>query len=86
MPLLAKYVDDVITVSEREIALATIEAAAEAHLVLEPAGALAIAGARAYRGPLGPGRRVVAVGTGGNTTLDVFARLERLVAETAGNS
>jgi threonine dehydratase len=49
MPLLARYVDDMITVSERDIALATIEAAAEAHLVLEPAGALAIAGARLSR-------------------------------------
>lgn len=73
-PLLHRYVDDIVTVSEREIAAATVALAAEHHLVVEPAGALGFAAALGYRGALRLGGPVVAVASGGNVRLTDFAR------------
>jgi threonine dehydratase len=68
--IIRQYVDDVITVSETQIAAATIAAFTEAHLVLEPAGAVALAAAQSYQGSLPEGSPVVAIASGGNTTLE----------------
>ena len=80
LPLILRYVDDMVTVSEAEIAAATLEAADNAHLVLEPSGALAIAAARSYAAALGPGDAVVAIGSGGNVKLDLFPEFRRIAA------
>lgn len=69
-PLIRQYVDEIVTVSEEEIAGATVLAAERARLLLEPAGALGLAAALAYRGALPPDRSVVAIASGGNMTLD----------------
>lgn len=49
----------------------------EAHLVLEPAGALGLAAAVRYAGTL-PAGPVVVVASGGNTTLSYLHQLQAL--------
>ncbi|GAB2819892.1 threonine/serine dehydratase [Actinocorallia aurea] len=61
-----KYVDDIITVTEQEIFEAVRRLAAGAHLIAEPAGAVAAAGYLAHRGALPDGTRYAAVLSGGN--------------------
>jgi threonine dehydratase len=75
-PLIRRYVDDIMTVAEEAIASATLLAFHEAHLVLEPAGAVGLAGALAYTGPQAPRKPVVAVASGGNITLDQLSMLK----------
>ena len=79
LPLILRYVD-MVTVSKAEIAAATLEAADNGHLVLEPSGALAIAAARSYAAALGPGDTVVAIASGGNVKLDLFPEFRRIAA------
>jgi len=61
-----------VTVSEAQIAAATLDAPVETHLVLEPAGAVALAAAQAYQGLLPANKPVVAIASGGNTTLEAL--------------
>lgn len=75
-PLIQTYVDDIITVSEKQIAAATI-LSTTAHLIVEPAGALALAGALHYTGTLPRGKPVVCVASGGNTTLETLVKLQK---------
>lgn len=70
--VLRRYVDEVVTVSETQIATATLSVLAETHLVLEPAGAVALAAARSYQGSLPASKPVVAIASGGNTTLETL--------------
>jgi threonine dehydratase len=78
-PLICKYVDDIITVTEEQIAKATLICVNQAHLFTEPAGALALAGALLYTGKLDPGP-VVCIASGGNTTLEALDTLgEKMV-------
>ena len=66
---LAALLDDIVTVSEDEIAAAVRLAAEESRLVVEPSGALSIAALRyraAEAGLSNPGGPVVAVVSGGN--------------------
>jgi threonine dehydratase len=74
---LLAYLDDIVTVSEAEIAAGVRLAAEQSRLVVEPSGALAVA-ALAYRaaeagvgGVPGP---VVAVVSGGNVDPDAYRR------------
>jgi threonine dehydratase len=68
-PLIREYVDDVVTVSERQIRAAVALTAVEAHLVVEPAGALALAAALVYADrPSAASQPVIALASGGNTT------------------
>jgi len=70
-PLIRRYVDDVVTVSERQILEAVVVAGVEAHLVLEPAGALALAAGLVYADHSSPASQpVIALASGGNTTED----------------
>ena len=74
---LRAQMDQVVTVSEEEIAAAVRLAAEEARLVLEPSGALAVAAMRFRAGELGlPALRgpVVGVVSGGNVDQDVYMR------------
>ena len=63
-------VDEVVTVSEREIREAFRFLYARAKLAVEPAGAAAVAALLAARVPAVEGRTVVAVVSGGNVAAD----------------
>jgi threo-3-hydroxy-L-aspartate ammonia-lyase len=65
-------VDDIVTVTEDEIRDAMRRTAGQAHLVAEPGGAVAIAACLSGR-DLPPARAPVAVLSGGNVDLAVFA-------------
>ncbi len=75
---LSAYIDDIVTVSEVEIAAAVRLAAEESRLVVEPSGALSIA-AMAFRsgeaGLDGVGGPVVAVVSGGNVDPERYVEL-----------
>jgi threonine dehydratase len=70
-------VDDIVTVSEQEIAAATLLAIKETHLLLEPSGGLGLAAALKYKHSLPENSPVVGIASGGNTTLDALYRLQR---------
>lgn len=74
-PLILNYVDEMMTVSEEQIAEATLLGIRETHLLLEPSGALGLAAALLYQNPLLEGP-IVCVASGGNTTLSFLHRLE----------
>jgi threonine dehydratase len=73
-PLVLHYVDDVITVSEEKIRDATLLCAQEGHLIVEPGGALSVAGALAYGKT--PDKPIVCVACGGNMTLEFLSELK----------
>jgi threonine dehydratase len=84
---LSRLLDDVVTVSEAEIAGAVRLVAEESRLVVEPSGALAPAAARfrsreAGLAGLGADRTVVAVVSGGN--VDPARYLELLASPVPG--
>jgi threonine dehydratase len=74
-PAMMRYVDEMINVSEEQIAEATQLTASSSHLLVEPSGALALAGALAYRGAIAPGKPVVCIASGGNTTIAALNEL-----------
>jgi threonine dehydratase len=67
-PLVQQVVDDVVTVSEDDLARAMKGLATEERLIVEGAGAAAVAAIMAGKASA-PGRRVVAIVTGGNVDL-----------------
>ncbi len=73
---LRNLVDDVVTVTEDEIRAAMRRTAAQAHLVAEPGGAVAIAACLSGR-DLPPARAPVAVLSGGNVDPALFADILR---------
>ncbi|MDQ3949058.1 MAG: pyridoxal-phosphate dependent enzyme, partial [Gemmatimonadota bacterium] len=64
-----RYVDDVVLVTDEEIASGVRALLSRAKLLAEPAGAAAVAAVLARRLPLQAGERVVAVVSGGNVDL-----------------
>ena len=71
-PHIRAYVDDIVTVSEDEMRAAMRRIAAEARLIAEPSGAVAIAGALAHGSD---SRRSVAVLSGGNVEPALYAAI-----------
>jgi threonine dehydratase len=72
--LLRKYVDDVVTVGEREIAQAMRVVLTDLKLLIEPSAAVPVAAL--LGGQLGqPGQRIGIILSGGNVDLDVFSKL-----------
>ncbi len=72
---LSALMDDVVTVTEEEIAAAVRLAAEESRLVVEPSGALTVAAARFHRRALGAADGpIVAVVSGGNVDPDAYLR------------
>ena len=65
-----KYVDDVVTVTDEQIAEALHQVLAYCKLVVEPAGAAGIAALLSGKILIAPGDTVVAVASGGNVDLD----------------
>ncbi len=75
-PLIKRYVDDIVTVSEQEIAAATLLAIKETHLLIEPSGGLGLAAALKYTHALPENKPVIGIASGGNTTLDALHHLQ----------
>lgn len=69
---LQRVLDDVITVSEKDIRAAVRELALRAHMVSEPSGAVTLA---AYRSAAPPSGRTVAILSGGNVEPAVLAEI-----------
>lgn len=72
-PLIQRHVDQIVTVSEAEIAQATLRYADEAHLIVEPGGAVALAAA--LRSAHAGSAPVIALACGGNVTPERLAGL-----------
>lgn len=73
--LVKTYVEDVIVVSDKEIARAMGEILSWTKLLAEPAGAAATAALLEGKIPLSKGEKVVSVISGGNIDLDKFCEL-----------
>lgn len=81
-PIVRAHVDEMITVSEAEIARATLVSYESLRLVVEPSGALGLAGAMKHARVSGAGR-VGVVLSGGNMDPGLIGELRRL-AEGGG--
>lgn len=77
-PLIRRYVDDIVTVDEAQIAAASLRFFNEAKLVVEPGGAVALAAAFESRQVFPPRARVAVLACGGNVTLERLASLASL--------
>lgn len=73
-PIIVNTVDDIVTVTESEIAEATISTAERLHVLVEPAAATAVAAAVNHHDQRGD--HVVAIATGGNITLTQLKELQ----------
>lgn len=81
--VLSKYLDDVVTVSEREVAGAVLDLLETEKMIAEGAGAVGLAALAAGKIPNVDGRRVCVVVSGGNIDVNVLARIiERGLAAT----
>ena len=72
-----RYVDDIITVSENEIAEAMARLAADPKTVAEPSGAVAVAGFLFHRNQLPQTKINVAVVSGGNIEPQLLVEIRR---------
>ncbi len=80
-PIIRERVDEIMTVSEREIADATLFCFETLRLVVEPSGALGVAGAiRAARAGRDIGARVGVIVSGGNIDLAMLPEIRRLAS------
>jgi threonine dehydratase len=80
-PLIRRYVDDIVTVGESQIAAATLRYFDEAKLVVEPGAAVALAAAFENRRAVPRGARVAVLACGGNIAFDRLASLRPLADE-----
>jgi threonine dehydratase len=77
-PLIQKYVDDIVTVEEEEIANAVLLLLEREKMLAEGAGAAALAGLINRRIPAledKPGRKVIVIVSGGNIDVTLLARI-----------
>ena len=72
--LVSKYVDEVVTVSEDEIAMAILTLMERQKLVAEGAGAVAVAAVLSDKVPV-DGKNVVCVVSGGNIDVNILSRV-----------
>lgn len=73
-PLMQKYVDEMVEVSDQEVIEALKLSLDRAHLFVEPSGALALAAARSYTPKTS--KPIVCVASGGNTILENLAKFK----------
>ena len=73
-PLVEKYVDDVVTVSDDEIAVAILDLMEAQKLVSEGAGAVAVAAALSGKIPL-KGKKTALIVSGGNIDVTILSRV-----------
>lgn len=82
LPLCKKYLDDVVTVTEDEIAIAILTLMERQKLVAEGAGAASVAAILHNKLPLA-GKKTVAVISGGNIDVTILSRvINRALLET----
>lgn len=74
-PMVRRYVDDVVLVSDDEIIAALRAMLSRTKLLAEPAAAAAVAAVMCRRLPLRDGERVVVLLSGGNVDLDALRQL-----------
>ena len=72
--MVEKYVDDVVTVSEDEIAAAILALIEKQKLIAEGAGAVSVAAAMFHKLPL-EGKKVVCLISGGNIDVNILSRV-----------
>jgi len=76
--IIQKYMDDVVTVSDREIGSAVKFLLTRTKLLVEPSGAAATAAILSNKIPFSKGQRVVSILSGGNMDLD---RISEIILE-----
>jgi len=76
---LQRYLDGIVLVEERDIAIAHVKLRQRAKVLAEPAGAVAVAAYLSQR--VDVSRKTVAVVSGGNLTDETMRELERLAAQ-----
>jgi threonine dehydratase len=76
-PIIQKYVDDIVTVSEAEIYAAMRSLALDSRLVAEPSGAVTYAAWQSHRGELPDVKNTVALISGGNVEPELLAKVVR---------
>ena len=77
-PLICQYVDDIVTVTEEEIAIATLMTMEKTRVLVEPSGALGLAAALKYQKPFSSKRPVVSIASGGNIPLNDLYNLQKM--------
>ncbi|MFI4896426.1 MAG: threo-3-hydroxy-L-aspartate ammonia-lyase [Phycisphaerales bacterium JB059] len=81
-PMVRRHVDEMLTVSDAELARWTLWCMERLRVVVEPTGVLGLAGLARRAGQGLAGARVGVVLTGGNLDLSAIASLRRLAGET----
>jgi threonine dehydratase len=76
-PIIQKYVDDIVTVSEAEIYTAMRSLALDSRLVAEPSGAVTYAAWQSHRSELPDVKNTVAIISGGNVEPELLAKVVR---------
>lgn len=75
LPLIEKYVDEIIEVTDEEVAHGIFHCVQNSHLVVEGAGAAGVAALIAKKIKITPGETVCAVLCGGNIDANLLARV-----------
>ncbi|MDY5220235.1 MAG: threonine ammonia-lyase [Eubacteriales bacterium] len=83
--MVRKYVDQVVTVSEDEIAAAILALIEKQKLIAEGAGAVSVAAAMFHKLPI-EGKRVVCIVSGGNIDVNILSRVITRGLVTAGRN
>ena len=83
--LVEKYVDDIVTVSEDEIATAILATIEKQKLIAEGAGAVSVAAAMFHKLPI-IGKKVVCLVSGGNIDVNILSRVITRGLVTSGRN
>lgn len=83
--VISQYVDELVTVSEDEIATAILTLIEKQKLIAEGAGAVAVAAAMFGKLPI-KGKRVVAIVSGGNIDVNILSRVITRGLVTSGRT
>jgi threonine dehydratase len=73
--IIQKCVDDIVLVSEGEIARASLLILEKNHIIVEPSGSLGLAAALKFQGNIQMGKPVVFIASGGNIQLEKLLEL-----------
>ena len=83
--LVEQYVDDIVTVSEDEIAAAILATIEKQKLIAEGAGAVSVAAAMFHKLPI-QGKKVVCLVSGGNIDVNILSRVITRGLVTSGRN
>jgi threonine dehydratase len=82
LAIIRQHVDEMVRVSDREIALALVTILERMKLLVEPAGAAAVAALLARRVTLGPSGKTIAILSGGNADTEKLTQAFSLVSSS----